>query len=72
MSVAVDRSMPNEAGEPSAAAAGRGAAASSVLAKQIEEQMLYKDMRTDAAGQVLRRLAYARPPKPAPNGEAQP
>ena len=43
-----------------------------VLAKQIEEQMLYKDMRTDAAGQVLRRLAYARPPKPAPNGEAQP
>ncbi len=34
-----------------------------VLAKQQEEQMLYDDMRTDAAQQVVRRLAYARPPK---------
>lgn len=33
-----------------------------VLAKQMEEQMLYKDMRIDAADQVLRRLAYMRPP----------
>jgi len=32
-----------------------------VLAKQQEEQMLYDDMRLDAAQQVLRRLAYARP-----------
>jgi LPS-assembly lipoprotein len=35
-----------------------------VLAKQQEEQMLYDDMRTDAAQQVLRRLSYAKPPKP--------
>lgn len=40
-----------------------------VLAKQMEEQMLYKDMRDDAADQVLRRLAYLRPPKPAPAAE---
>jgi LPS-assembly lipoprotein len=33
-----------------------------VLAKLQEEQMLYDDMRTDAAQQVMRRLAYARPP----------
>lgn len=32
-----------------------------VLAKEQEEKMLYDDMRTDAAQQVLRRLAYARP-----------
>jgi LPS-assembly lipoprotein len=31
-----------------------------VLAKLQEEQMLYDEMRTDAAQQVLRRLAYAR------------
>jgi len=43
-----------------------------VLAKQLEEQMLYKDMRTDAADQVLRRLAYLKPPKPAASGGAQP
>ncbi len=36
-----------------------------VLAKQQEEQMLYDDMRQDAAQQVLRRLAYAKPPAPA-------
>ncbi|HEY5993067.1 MAG TPA: LPS assembly lipoprotein LptE [Gallionellaceae bacterium] len=35
-----------------------------VLAKQQEEQMLYDDMRTDAAQQVMRRLAYAKPPRP--------
>lgn len=34
-----------------------------VLAKMQEEQMLYDDMRTDAAQQIMRRLAYARPPK---------
>lgn len=33
-----------------------------VLAKAQEENMLYRDMQTDAAQQVLRRLAYARPP----------
>ncbi len=38
-----------------------------VLAKQQEEQMLYDDMRTDAAQQVLRRLAYARPMKSDPD-----
>lgn len=37
-----------------------------VLAKLQEEQMLYDDMRTDAAQQVMRRLAYARPPQPRP------
>ncbi len=37
-----------------------------VLAKIQEEQMLYDDMRNDAAQQVVRRLAYARPPKPRP------
>jgi len=40
-----------------------------VLAKQQEEVMLYDDMRTDAAQQVLRRLAYARPPKPENEGQ---
>ncbi len=34
-----------------------------VLAKQQEELMLYDDMRSDAAQQVMRRLAYARPPQ---------
>jgi LPS-assembly lipoprotein len=34
-----------------------------VLAKMQEEQLLYEDMRNDAAQQVMRRLAYARPPK---------
>jgi len=43
-----------------------------VLAKQQEEQMLYDDMRSDAAQQVLRRLAYARPPKPQTDGAQQP
>lgn len=33
-----------------------------VLAKAQEETMLYRDMQTDAAQQVLRRLAYAVPP----------
>ncbi len=31
-----------------------------ILAKQQEEQMLYDEMRADAAQQVLRRLIYAR------------
>jgi LPS-assembly lipoprotein len=35
-----------------------------ILAKQQEEQMLYDEMRADAAQQVLRRLAYARAPRP--------
>lgn len=33
-----------------------------ILAKQQEEQMLYAEMAADAAQQVLRRLAYAKPP----------
>lgn len=36
-----------------------------VLAKAQEEAMLYRDMETDAAEQVIRRLAYARPPAAA-------
>lgn len=33
-----------------------------VLAKAQEAAMLFRDMETDAADQVVRRLAYARPP----------
>lgn len=43
-----------------------------VLAKQIEEQMLYKEMGVDAAQQVLRRLAYARPRKGDTSEDFQP
>lgn len=43
-----------------------------VLAKLQEEQMLYDEMRADAAQQVLRRLAFARQPKPADSGDARP
>jgi LPS-assembly lipoprotein len=35
-----------------------------VLAKEQEEAILVKDMRTDAVTQALRRLSHARPPKP--------
>ena len=38
-----------------------------ILAKQQEEEMLYDDMRTDAAQQVMRRLSYARKPQPRPD-----
>jgi len=34
-----------------------------VLAKEQEQAVLYKDMRTDAVAQVLRRLSRAKPPK---------
>lgn len=36
---------------------------SQVLAKEQEQAILYKDMRTDAVAQVLRRLSRAKPPK---------
>ncbi len=36
---------------------------SQVLAKEQEQAVLYKDMRTDAVAQVLRRLSRAKPPK---------
>jgi LPS-assembly lipoprotein len=36
---------------------------SQVLAKEQEQALLYKDMRTDAVAQVLRRLSRAKPPK---------
>ena len=32
-----------------------------ILAKQQEESLLYKDMRTDAVGQTMRRLSRAKP-----------
>lgn len=32
-----------------------------VLAKEMEESVLYKDMRTDAVQQILRRLSFAKP-----------
>jgi LPS-assembly lipoprotein len=34
-----------------------------ILAKQQEESLLYRDMRTDAAQLILRRLSFARPPQ---------
>ena len=38
---------------------------SAVLAKETEEQQLYRDMQTDMVQQVMRRLAGAQPAKPA-------
>lgn len=36
-----------------------------ILAKEAEEQLLFRDMQTDMVQQLLRRLAAAQPPKPA-------
>jgi LPS-assembly lipoprotein len=36
-----------------------------ILAKEQEEQLLFRDMQTDMVQQILRRLAAAKPPKPA-------
>ena len=36
-----------------------------ILAKEQEELLLYRDMQTDMVQQILRRLAAAKPPKPA-------
>ena len=38
---------------------------SDVLAKETEEQLLYRDMQFDMVQQVMRRLAAAQKPKPA-------
>ena len=38
---------------------------SSVLAKETEDQLLYRDMQVDMVQQVMRRLAAAQPAKPA-------
>jgi LPS-assembly lipoprotein len=35
-----------------------------ILAKEQEEQLLFRDMQTDMVQQILRRLAAAKPPKP--------
>ena len=35
-----------------------------ILAKEQEEQLLFRDMRTDMVQQILRRLASAKPPAP--------
>lgn len=35
-----------------------------ILAKEMEETLLYQDMRKDAVQQVLRRLSLAKPPPP--------
>ena len=35
-----------------------------ILAKEQEEQLLFRDMQADMVQQILRRLAAARPPKP--------
>ena len=36
-----------------------------VLAKQAEEQLLYRDMQSDLVQQIMRRIAAAQKPKPA-------
>jgi LPS-assembly lipoprotein len=36
-----------------------------ILAKEQEEQLLFRDMQADMVQQILRRLAAAKPPKPA-------
>jgi LPS-assembly lipoprotein len=36
---------------------------SQVLAKEAEEQLLFRDMQSDMAQQVLRRIATAKPVK---------
>ncbi len=35
-----------------------------ILAKEAEEQLLFRDMQSDMVQQVLRRLSSAEPPKP--------
>jgi LPS-assembly lipoprotein len=35
-----------------------------VLAKESEEQLLYRDMQTDMVQQIMRRLAAAQKPQP--------
>ena len=35
-----------------------------ILAKEAEEQLLFRDMQSDMVQQLLRRLSLARPPKP--------
>jgi LPS-assembly lipoprotein len=39
---------------------------SDVLSKEAEEQLLYRDMQSDMVQLIMRRLAAATPPKPAP------
>jgi LPS-assembly lipoprotein len=36
-----------------------------ILAKEAEEQLLFRDMQADMVQQIMRRLAAAKPPKPA-------
>ncbi|OGA17424.1 MAG: hypothetical protein A3I63_00435 [Betaproteobacteria bacterium RIFCSPLOWO2_02_FULL_66_14] len=36
-----------------------------LLAKEAEEQALYRDMQSDMVQQIMRRLASAKPPRPA-------
>ena len=38
---------------------------SEILAKDSEEQLLFRDMQFDMVQQIMRRLAAAQPPKPA-------
>lgn len=40
-----------------------------VVAKELEEAVLYREMTTDLVRQLLRRLAAARPPRPADAGD---
>lgn len=39
---------------------------SQILSKEQEENLLQKNLRTDAVYQVLRRLVHAKPPQPSP------
>ena len=40
-----------------------------ILAKEQEEQLLYRDMQADMVQQIIRRLAAAKPPAPKPAAE---
>ena len=40
-----------------------------ILAKEQEEQLLYRDMQADMVQQIIRRLAAAKPPAPKPVAE---
>lgn len=39
---------------------------SQILSKEQEENLLQKNLRTDAVDQVVRRLGHAKPPQPSP------
>ena len=40
-----------------------------ILAKEQEEQLLYRDMQADMVQQIIRRLAASKPPAPKPQAQ---